>query len=161
MTEQEIRGLMNQYLDDSKKVSKEAETKLLNEIREILLAINSIRNMFGRNYDPNYPKLSKHQFDESCFLIALLSMSAEISEIDDNYVYIYYIPGRKMVKERTRFPVDTLMYFSNSTNMQIYKSGVINAERTHLLNDMEFKEKAYQESKLKFNKFCEKYCINN
>ena len=157
MTEQEIRGLMNQYLDDSKKVSKEAETKLLNEIRGILLAINSIRNMFGRNYDPNYPKLSKHQFDESCFLIALLSIPAEISEIDDDYVYIYYIPGRKMVKERTRFPVDTLIYFSNPTNMQIYKIGVINAERTHLLNEITNLEKSLQISKRKLENFNEKY----
>ena len=161
MKKEEILNLIEKWRDDSKSVSKSAEKELINQIICVINIIDDILNMFGRSYDPHYPKLSDKQYDKDCSRIQFAMPFVEITDIDDDYIYMYYKFGRSQTKEPTKIPIDTLIFFSDCINVGIYKNKVIDAEKQHLINDMEFKEKAYQESQMKFNKFCEKYCINN
>lgn len=162
MDKEYVYDLIKEWNSDSKSISGEAEKELIGHIKLVISRIHNILNLFGRSYDPKYPSLNigDKKFDKDCFIIPS-AFRVKIDHIDDDYIYMYYDFSRKMELSPTKLPIETLIYFSDDLNVEEFKLRVIDAEKTHLLNDLEFKKQALKDAEIKYEKFCEKYFQNN
>ena len=162
MDKEYIYDLIKEWNNDSKSISRAAERELMEIIKKILDKIYSISNAFGRSYDPNYPSLSLNgdKFDRDCFILTS-AFSTRIENIDDEYIYIRYLFNRNNELKLAKVPISILVYFTDDLNIEEYKLRVIDAEKKHLINDIEFKKRALKDAEIKYEKFCEKYFQNN
>lgn len=157
-----ITDLIEKWRNDSKQISKEAEKELVSIIMGTLRSIDGIRNMFGRSYDPHYPKITDKFISENCFYVAKLPEALiEISNIDNDYIYLYYVFGRKMTKEYIMVPLDIIINCSDKVDLELYKLAIIDAEKKSKEGKINQLKRSLEEAEREYKIFCEKYCQNN